>query len=207
MLAVKHVSNLEKYFYKMGVSNLTKKKPVTNKGVHLPLRHQFIFLFTVNELLRGESVFKAELSNLYNLGVKRKDDIHKLSIPMLQMATGKTHKGIKLFCQVARHVDPYMCAVGSLGFYLMYRFHHSGEMTQTGPGAVDFCENQTWFDLKLLTEYKSASMTKTTSNCTYAVAINNACKMLGIALFHVVHLGRIMGCFLSEIAQDSKEDL
>ena len=73
MLAVQHVSNLAKYFYKMAVSNLTKMKPVTNKGIYLPLRHQFVFLFTVNGLLRGGSAFKAELSDLHNLSVKQKD--------------------------------------------------------------------------------------------------------------------------------------
>ena len=207
MLAVQHVFNLEDFFYQMGVSDMTKARPPSNKAVHSSLRHRFIFLFTVNGLLRGESVFKAELSDLFNLSVKRKDDIHDLSILMLQMATGKTNKGIKLFGRVARHVDPQLCAVGSLGFYLMYRFHHSGEMTQTGPDAVDFCVNSTWFDKKLLAEYKSSSSSKTMSNRTYATAINDACKMLGIALFHAVHLGRIMGCFLSEIAEDSSEDL
>ena len=151
MLAVQHVFNLEILFYQMGVSDVTKKIQPSNKAVHLSLRHRFIFLFTMNGLLRGESVFKVELSDLFNLSIKQMDDIHNLSIlTMLQMATGKTNRGIKLSGRVARHVNPHMCAVGSLGFYLMYCFHHSGEMTQTGPGAVDFCINSTWFDMKLL---------------------------------------------------------
>ena len=80
MQAIHHVFYLEDFYYQMGESDMTKARPPSNKAVHSSLRHRFIFLFTVNGLLRGESVFKAELSDLFNLSVKRKDDIQNISI-------------------------------------------------------------------------------------------------------------------------------
>jgi hypothetical protein len=62
----------------------------------------------------------------------------------MQMVTGKTNNGLKLFARVARHANPNSCAIDSLGFFFMYRFHMSGEMNVP----PDLFDNQSWFDIE-----------------------------------------------------------
>ena len=203
MSAVQHVRDLEEHFFSKGIDRFDKRT------VFSSLRNRMIFLLTAKGVMRGESIFKAELSDLYHLEVQRHDDEHPLCILIMQMATGKTNNGLKLFGRVARHANPNSCAVGSLGFFLMYRFHTSGEMDTRGENAraPDFFVNQSWFHIKLLTESNSSNNKTCIRNTTYYTAIKEACKKLSIATNHFVHIGRVFGSFEAEIEGDSNEDL
>ena len=87
-----------------------------------------LFLFTTKGVLRGDTAFKLELSDLFHVKVKRHDDPHPLMIFILQFATGKTNHGMKLYRRVSRHVDVETCPVGLIAFYLFYRFEVTKEM-------------------------------------------------------------------------------
>jgi hypothetical protein len=92
------------------------------------LHNRFPFLFTVGGILRGESVYMAELSDLLHTQIQREDhDPHPVTIMILQMATGKTNQELKLYSsRVGRNVN--LCPICALGFYLvLYRFHYTGE--------------------------------------------------------------------------------
>lgn len=58
-------------------------------------RHRFVFLFTFRGILRCESMYKAELSDLLHVTRQAPKDPHPLSILIMQIATGKLRKIVK----------------------------------------------------------------------------------------------------------------
>jgi hypothetical protein len=162
------------------------------------LRNRFVFLMTTQGILRGESVFKAELSDFFGVPMQRDGvDPHPLYVVVCQIATGKTNKDLKLYGRVARHKDPCLCSVGALAFYLLYRFSCTGEFDDH----YDFTENGLWFDIKLLVDLQTGyrhGFTESIKQKPYAEAIKRICHTLGIPSAHAVHIGRILGCFDSE---------
>ena len=117
MGAVKHIKDLENYFFEFGYNRSDRRQ------VFASLRNRYIFLHTCHGILRGESLFHGELSDLFGLEWQRKDhDPHPFFLSILQLAFGKTNKGLKFFGRVGRHRDPNMCSIGAQGFYLMYQF-------------------------------------------------------------------------------------
>jgi hypothetical protein len=54
------------------------------------LRHRFCVLFSTSGILRCESLYKAELSDFLGLRMKKKTDVHRLYLMIMQIATGKT---------------------------------------------------------------------------------------------------------------------
>ena len=54
------------------------------------------------ELLRGETLFRAELSDVFQVLVQKEDDPHPLFVMIMQFATGKVNCGLKLCGRVAR---------------------------------------------------------------------------------------------------------
>ncbi|KAG7372624.1 centromere DNA-binding like protein [Nitzschia inconspicua] len=77
---------------------------------------------TTFAILPGESMFKAELSDLYGGEVQMPDDPHPIYVMMMQIYTGKTNQDLKLFGRAAHHKSPLLCPVGALAFYSLYRF-------------------------------------------------------------------------------------
>lgn len=53
------------------------------------IRNRFCFLFTFNGILRCESLYKAELSDMLCVQTKKNRDPHKLLLLVMQLATGK----------------------------------------------------------------------------------------------------------------------
>ena len=136
--------------------------------------------------------------------MKRHDDPHPLMVFIMQFATGKTNHGVKLYGRVARHVNVSNCPVGSIAFYLFYRFEVTKEMDDPG---IDFFDNSTWFDIKFITDIRCHDRTKILENKTYSTAIDRTCKALGIATNSRMHIGRKLGSFESEINEDNSDDL
>ena len=197
MGAVEHVKDMENFLLHYGF-NWTD-----GRQVFASLRNRYIFLHTCRGILRGESLFKGELSDEFGIECQREDDPHQFYIAIMQIATGKTNNGVKLFGRVGRHIDPSMCSIGAQGFYLMYRFDQSNEMYPI----PDFCNNESWYGIKILTDANTKDPTKGITDTTYYTAVNQALDSLGIHSNHFVHIGRVLGSCASEIEEDDSEDL
>ena len=60
------------------------------KSLYAWLRNRFCFLLSFCGILRCESLFKAELSDLLSIQMQKPKDPHPLFVLILQMATGKS---------------------------------------------------------------------------------------------------------------------
>ncbi|KAG7362818.1 centromere DNA-binding like protein [Nitzschia inconspicua] len=194
--ALDHIDQIENALFQMGCIS-------DSRSILSSLRNRFTFLFTTGGILRGESVYMAELSDLLHATVQRTRDPHPVTVMILQMATGKTNKDLKLYGRVARHKNVNLCSIGALGFYLMYRFHYTGEWDNP----PDFLDSKSWFDTKLLIASDSrrgspSNHNQRISDKSYAKAIKKVCKSLGITTRHFVHIGRVLGNKESEIMED-----
>jgi len=206
--AVDQVQQIEDAFFAEGLSTNARK-------TFSSLRNRFIFLMTTQGILRGESLFKAELSDFFGVSVFREHlDAHPLYIVVCQIATGKTNKDLKLYGRIARHKDPRLCAVGAFAFYLFFRFSCTGEFDNGSGGfdndKYDFTENNRWFDIKLLVDLQSGAhhgYTNAIRNQPYADAIKRHCRELNIPTNHFVHVGRVLGSYMSEVNEDPTEEL
>jgi len=181
LAAVDNIQALEKELYLKGTSNRTREP----RKIHSALRDRMFFLMTTKGVMRGDTLFKSELSDLFSVNVQREDDPHPLFIFILQFATGKTNHGTKLFGRVARNVNVTLCPVGAVGMYLYYRFLSSKEMSNS---TIDFTKNESWFDRKFVLEYRSKTPEKKMSNTTYRRSIERACAKLRIPAMHKVSL-------------------
>ena len=194
------IERLEEYLFAQG------RVPNTRK-VFSSLRNRFTFLMTTHGILRGESVYMCELSDLFGVTSHKKDvDPHPCYVLMMQIATGKTNGYLKLYGRVTRHKEAKLCAVGALGFYLLYRFEKTLEFSPP----PDFTDNNQWFDWKLLVDLQAGQdhrYSKRLSDKCYSQLMKTACQELNIPTHHFVHIGRILGHCEGEENDDSQEDL
>ena len=162
-----------------------------------------MFLCTTCGLLRGESVFKADLSDLFGLEFKpTRRDPTNLFILVFQIAAGKINPNYKIFGRMARNFDVDVCPIGALAFYLHYRFHHTQEMDDP-LRPIDWGDNSTWFHIKLLNDFSSArGNQKCIQDSTYGNAIKKICKEKHIPTKHYVHIGRVLGAMECELNED-----
>ena len=198
LAAVKYVKDIEEHLFNKGV--LHKNNP---RVLFSSLRVRMLFLFSSKGILRGDCLYQAQLSDLFHIEVAREDDAHLLMVLLLQFANCKTNDGLKLFGCVGRHVDPSSCPIGSIAFYLLHRFYETREMDHD----IDWFKNDSWFDIKFITEYRTKDKKVTIKNASYGTAIKGACKALGIPSAHFVHIGRVLGSCEAKINEDSSEDL
>ena len=91
---------------------------------------------------------------------------------------------------MARNFDVNLCPVGAIGFYFLYRFHNSNEMDD-----LNFCDNSTWFDIKLLTRHDCADITNCILDTLYAAAVKKVCVVNNIPTAHYAHIGRVLSAF------------
>jgi hypothetical protein len=90
------------------------------------MRHRFCLLLTTFGIIRGESLFNCDLSDLFSIE-KTDEGSHICSILVMKIATGKTNGlGQKLFGRVMRHRDYRVCPIGALGLYFLLRFDFGG---------------------------------------------------------------------------------
>lgn len=87
------------------------------------LRDRFLYMTTMRAILRGESLFNADLSDMFMTTFRQgNNDPHELQLWVLQLAFGKTNGGKKLNGRALRHKDPYECVLYALAMYLWFRF-------------------------------------------------------------------------------------
>jgi hypothetical protein len=141
--AKKNVKKLEEHLFNLGIDTNRKRT------VFASLRNRMIFLFSTKGIVRGETFFNAELSDLLTFEVEKEDDMSPFMVLILQFSVGKVNKGSKLFARVGRHIDPCNCSVGAVALYLAYRFSVTREFET---GDIDFSDNSTWYNIKFLTE-------------------------------------------------------
>ena len=110
------------------------------------LRDRFQYLFTYNGVLRMESLYKADLSDLCDFIYHQKREQDPYHILIMRISDGKTNANKIVFGRVMRHINVNLCAIGGLGFYLMLRFQMTKEIE-----TIDFEDNSSWFNIKLLT--------------------------------------------------------
>ena len=89
MDAIRHIDGIEESFYQSGVRSRSQAT------VGSSLRNRFVFLATTCGLLRGESMFKMELSDLFALNWGGPKDPHPMMILVCQIAKGKTNPHYK----------------------------------------------------------------------------------------------------------------
>jgi hypothetical protein len=88
-----------------------------------------------------------------------------------------------------RHKDVTQCSIGAFGFYLLFRFHKSGEMDDGK--RPNFAENDEWFHIKILTDGTVTDTKKELLKRSYTDPIRKVFKKLGIYSFHFGHWGRV----------------
>jgi hypothetical protein len=81
--AMEEVHRIEKALWKKGESGGLRM-------AYAWLRNRFCLLNSLNGILRCESLYKAELSDLLCLQMKKQRDPHPLTLLIMQMATGKS---------------------------------------------------------------------------------------------------------------------
>jgi hypothetical protein len=155
------------------------------------LRDRFCFLLSTFGILRGESLFKADLSDLCDF-IKANDGLHICHVLVLRIAMGKTNGLKTLYGRVMRHSNVFHCPIGGLAFYLFARFHILGE-------TIDFSTNNSWFNVKLLIESGTRDNTKAVSDQTYAKVMKKICEKLKISTKHFIHFGRGVGALKAEL--------
>ena len=79
--SMKQVPRIEEHFWKHGNNNFRSCFP--------GLRNRFTFLQCYSGLLRSESLFLGELSDVFGLAHKRRKDPHEMYIMVSQITTGK----------------------------------------------------------------------------------------------------------------------
>jgi hypothetical protein len=109
------------------------------------MRDRFQYLFSLNGVLRMESLYLADLSDLCDFIFHQKEERDPYMCLILRIGTGKTSSRRTIFGRAMRHVDPRLCPKGGLGFYLLLRFLVTREHE-----AFDFTNNKTWFNRKLI---------------------------------------------------------
>jgi Centromere DNA-binding protein complex CBF3 subunit, domain 2 len=153
------------------------------------LRNQYIYFRTLGTLLRGESLFKEELSDHFLVEHHAQKDPHPaMEIAISQVATGKTNKNYKLFGRLCCHKYVCMCGFGALGFYLLYRFECTGEFEKS---TVDFTKAEEWFDIKMLVSLHNfqESQFKGIKDTMYAEYVKSILTVLGLPTSSQLHLG------------------
>jgi hypothetical protein len=167
------------------------------------LRNRFAFLQCYAGILRHESIFLAELSDLLAIVVPRAHE-DPLFISILQLEQGKTvcAGGNRQFGRALRHREVHLCPVGALGMYLFQRFRISGEM-EDGV-RPDFCNNSEWFRMKLMTD-GTLDNTRELQKTSYVNQIRKCFQELRIIASHYGHWGRVSGPIQLEFAEVDPE--
>jgi len=178
------VGNIEEWFWNSGKQS--RRSAVTG------LRNRFAFAACYKGLLRHESLFLGELSDLLYLHVPRSSDEDPMSIGIMQIEQGKTvtSGGNRQYGRFLRAKCVKDCALGAMGFYLFQRFDSSGEM-EDGK-RPDFTKNKEWFSIKLMTDGTSDNQRRMQQD-SYVKPIRKCFVDLRLYASHFGHWGRVSG--------------
>lgn len=174
------------------------------RGTCSGLRCRHCLLQLTSGVLHCESLCRAELSDFLSIRPPKRDtDVHAPLLMVNQIVQGKTNKNRTLHGRSTRHRDPLLCCIGALGFHLCYRFWISNEFAAFM--VDDWCDNNKWFDIKLLVDVFSDDLTKSMKNCCYAKKIKSVLTRLKLALCKLLHLGRNIGAKLLELMEEEDD--
>ena len=109
------------------------------------MRDMFQYLFSLNGLLRMQSLYLEDLSDLCDFIFHQKLERDPYQCLILRVGTGKANQRRTIFGTEMRHVDARLCPMGALAFYLHNRFSVTKEYEE-----FDFCDNSSWFNIKLI---------------------------------------------------------
>ena len=129
------------------------------------LRDRFHFLFTIGVVIRSESVFNADLSDLMDFNYLQVNEPDPYHVLIMRIGSGKTIRGDNpLYARGIRHRDARLCHIGALGLWLMARFRIFDEMEK-----IDFSNGRSWFNIKLMisTHDKDVKSGKLLNDLTY----------------------------------------
>jgi hypothetical protein len=168
------------------------------------LRHRYCATHTASGILRCESLYRAEWSDLLCITAPRTDtDVHPIDKMVNVLAEGKTNKGRRLYGRAMRHRDVRLCCFGALSFYAQYRFQHTKEFQDLS--VDDWFDNRKWFDIKLLCDLYADDNTKEMVKDSYSVAISKVLKRLGLPDLKKCHWGRVQGSKTLEFLEENDE--
>jgi Centromere DNA-binding protein complex CBF3 subunit, domain 2 len=174
------------------------------RAVASGLRHRYCLLQLTSGILRCESLYRAELSDFLTIRPpKRAIDVHPMLLMINQIMQGKTNKNRTLYGRTTRHINPLLCAIGAIAFYLCYRFWITQEFVDFT--VDDWLDNRKWFDVKLLVDVASQDFTKPMQNDSYAKRIKSVLTSLKLALCKLLHLGRNLGAKILELMEEEDE--
>ena len=86
------------------------------------MRDRFQYLFSLNGVLRMESLYLAYLSDLCDFIFHQKLERDPYQCLILRVGTGKANQRRTIFGRAVRHVDAILCPMGAPAFYLHNRF-------------------------------------------------------------------------------------
>jgi Centromere DNA-binding protein complex CBF3 subunit, domain 2 len=179
-------------------------KAVGPRQVCCQLRHRYCSQHTASGILRSESLHRAEFSDFLMIRApKTESDVHALDIMVNQIAIGKTNHGRLLYGRAMRHRDVRLCAVGSLSFYTMYRFHVTREFSDMT--LDDWLDNSKWFDIKLLADTHAANKSVEMGSDSYGRHIAQVLARLGLPGNKLLHLGRNIGAKILDLLEEEDE--
>lgn len=88
--------------------------------------------------------------------------------------------------------------------YLMLRFSLSGEFRDK---EFNWLDNSKWFNVKLLVDPTSGDFQTPVTNKSYAQAIKEVFKSLGIPQGHLIHIGRVLGTKMLEMMEEESREI
>ena len=110
---------------------------------------------TFHAVIRSESMYLVDLSDLCDFLFQQTLEPEPYHVLIMRIGNGKTNQKNSIFGRVMRHRDPRLCAVGGIGMFLLARFHYTNEIE-----TIDFTENKSWFNIKLLGAMSSTKKLK-----------------------------------------------
>lgn len=176
------------------------------RNVTAYLRHRYCLLHLTSGILRCESLHRAELSDFLHVWIPMKEtDIHPMMMMVNQLLQGKTNHGRKMYGRATRHKNVFLCCVGALAFYLMYRFFVTSEFKDFT--VEDWMDNEKWFDIKLLIDVNGSDNTVEMKNDSYGDHIKRILKRLNMIANKILHLGRNIGSRIMEFLEAEQDDI
>jgi Centromere DNA-binding protein complex CBF3 subunit, domain 2 len=177
---------------------------VGHRQICCQLRHRYCAQHTASGILRAESLYRAEISDFMFISPPMTEtDVHTVEIMINQVSQGKTNHGRLLYGRAIRHRDVRLCAVGSLAIYLMYRFFITDEFKDMS--VDDWMSNETWFDIKLLSDTNAHDKKKEMGKDSYGEHISRILKRLCLPMNKLLHLGRNIGAKILELLDEEDE--
>ena len=87
------------------------------------LRGIFQLLMTLGSVSRIESLYKANISNLYDFILKQSREIDTYRVLIMKIGFGNIFRGDHMiYARSMRHRDVSICPIGALGLWLQCRF-------------------------------------------------------------------------------------